>query len=191
LLNVLRLAQVSRADVAALAAREVEGYQVLWFAGPIPEDLVAAYARVQDAMNDAPHDDLTIEAAVTSPDRIRQWEAGVARRGWTVWTAVARDVASGELAAFNQVILRTEWPQVVENSDTGVAAAHRGRGLGLLVKATNLLRVLDLPDAVAVETWNAASNEHMLRVNRRLGFVPERSWESWELVVPGSEAEPA
>jgi RimJ/RimL family protein N-acetyltransferase len=180
--NVLRLAAVSRADVAALADASPSGYEALVLDGPIPDDLVEAYAGLTHSMNDAPRDDLTTEDAVFSAERVRQWEDGVAKRRHGLWTVLARSTATGELAGFNQLVIRTDWPEVVENADTGVARAHRGHGLGLWIKAVNLLRVLDgLPDAVCVETWNAASNEHMLRVNRRLGFVPEHEIEAWEL----------
>jgi hypothetical protein len=41
-----------------------------------------------------------------------------------------------------------------------------------------------------VTTWNAASNDHMLRVNRRLGFVCEHRWEDWEIPVAALVSEP-
>jgi len=63
-----------------------------------------------------------------------------------------------------------------------VAIPHRGHGLGLWVKALNLLRLTDeRPLVQRVSTWNAASNDHMIRVNRALGFVCEHEWETWEL----------
>jgi RimJ/RimL family protein N-acetyltransferase len=52
------------------------------------------------------------------------------------------------------------------------------------VKAVNILHALDdTPRARRITTWNAASNEHMLRVNRRLGFVCEHTWENWEITL--------
>jgi GNAT superfamily N-acetyltransferase len=178
--NVLLLRDASRADLAAFALPP-EGYEAVRFEGAPPEDLLLPFTRLTAVMNDAPRDDLTQEDAVMTPERVRGWFAGVAARGHLVSTAVARHVATGELAAYNEVIHRTDWPQVVENADTGVVRAHRGHGLGLFVKAVNLLRVLDLPDVVCVETWNARSNEHMVRVNRRLGFRCEHEWVSYEV----------
>ena len=182
--NVLALRSVRRADVAALAAAAPDGYDLLRWDGPAPEELIDAYVRLVDTINDAPTDDLTMEPSVFSPARLRDWENGLALRGHTLWTVVARHVASGELAAYTQLELRPEWPEVVENQDTAVALRHRGHGLGIWVKAVNLLRVLDeLPDALCVSTWNAASNVHMLRVNRRLGFVRQHVVEQWELAA--------
>lgn len=180
--NVTRLASLPRADLAAWATNVPEGYELVSFDGPAPDDIVAPYVRLTNSMNDAPRDDLTMEDWTFSADRLRTWEAGNAARGHEVWTVVARHVETGELAGFNQLILRPEWPESVQNEDTAVTAAHRGHGIGLWVKAANLLRVVtERPEAVCVETWNAASNDHMLRVNRALGFVCEHTWESWEL----------
>jgi mycothiol synthase len=56
-----------------------------------------------------------------------------------------------------------------------VLAAHRGHGLGLAVK-TRMLRWLtaERPDLERIYTSSAASNAHMLRVNRALGFTIHR-----------------
>jgi GNAT superfamily N-acetyltransferase len=192
--NVLRLRDVARADLDALAGAVPEGYSLLHLDGPTPDELVEPYVRLVHAMNDAPRDDLSLEDFVFTPERLRNWEAGLAARGHRHLTAFARHDASGELAAFNQLVVRPEWPESVENEDTAVARDHRGHGLGLCVKAANLVRLLDEhPEAECVETWNAASNAHMLRVNRRLGFVCEHRWESWEVpaALVASEPQPA
>jgi GNAT superfamily N-acetyltransferase len=187
--NVWRSAGADAGDLRALSAVP-DGYELVAFDGACPEELLEAYTRLADTMNTAPRDDLTMEDWVYTPQRVRNWEQGIERRGHTIWTIVAREVATGELAAFNQLVVRPEWPECIENEDTAVAVAHRGHGLGLCIKATNLLRVVtERPEAQAVETWNAASNTHMLRVNRRLGFVAEHVWESWEIGL--SEAETA
>ena len=180
--NVVRLATLSRDDVAGLAAARPEGYELVTFDGAAPEDLADAYVDLNNCMNDAPRDALTMEDWSFTKDRLRVWEAGTAARGHDVWTVVARSTTTGELGGYNQLIVRPEWPEVIENEDTGVTRAHRGHGLGLWLKSVNLLRVLDeRPDAACVQTWNAASNEHMLRVNHRLGFACDHRWEMWEI----------
>ena len=180
--NVLPLDAVSRADLEALTATPPAGYELLTWDAPTPADLIDGYVRLVDSLNDAPNGELTLERAVYSPARLRDWESGLLARGHALWVTVARHVETGDLAAYNQLEIRPEWPEVVENQDTAVAGPHRGHGLGLWVKAVNLLRVLDeLPGAVCVSTWNSAGNEHMLRVNRRLGFVRQHVVEQWEL----------
>lgn len=180
--NVCRLASLSRDDVGALAAAPPEGYELLAFDGDCPDEHLEAYTRLMETMNTAPRDDLTMEDWVYTPQRVRDYEKGLRDRGHTMWTVVAREVATGEFAAFNQLVTFPEWPEVIENEDTAVAIPHRGHGLGLYVKSVNLLRAMDSP-AQVVSTWNAASNEHMLRVNRRLGFVREHVWDVWEMTL--------
>ena len=179
--NVCRVRSLDRGDVAALAAAVPDGYELVAFDGACPDDLLEAYTRLLDTMNTAPKDALTMEDWVYTPQRVRDYEAGLDARGHTMWTVVAREVATGELAGFNQLVVYPEWPELIQNEDTAVAIPHRGHGLGLWVKAVNLLRVIDDSDAQVVETWNAATNEHMLRVNRRLGFVCEHRWSTWEM----------
>jgi hypothetical protein len=183
--NVVRLRSLDRADLSALASGRPDGYELVAFDGPCPDDLLEPFTRLVDTMNTAPRDDLTFEDWVYTPERVRDYELGLARRGHTMLNVVARHVATGELAAFNQVVSIPEWPELIENEDTAVAVPHRGHGLGLWIKAVNLQRIVtDFPAAQVVSTWNAASNEHMLRVNRRLGFVCEHVWENWEVSEP-------
>jgi hypothetical protein len=61
-----------------------------------------------------------------------------------------------------------------------VTSEHRGRRLGQLVKATNLRALhAGLPEVTWICTWNAESNEPMLRVNRALGFRPVGRTTEW------------
>jgi hypothetical protein len=194
--NVTALDRLDRADLAALAGAVPAGYELLSLDGPCPDDLLEPYTVLASTMNTAPRDDLTEEDAVYTTARVRDWEHTVARRGWDTWTVVAREVATGAFAAYTQLVLAPEWPEVAQQEDTAVTIPHRGHGLGLWLKAVNLLRVLDERPAVRrVETWNAASNDHMLRVNRRLGFALEHTWHAWEVPLDSwartSEAQPA
>lgn len=188
--NVLPLDALSRDDIVKIVDDVPDGYELVWFAGPTPDDLLEPYAAVLNTMNTAPRDDLTMEDWQYYPERVRDWEKGIARRGAEAWNAIARHVATGELAAFTQLIADPTWPEVIEQDDTAVAVPHRGHGLGLWVKAVNILHALD-SGGRRITTWNAASNEHMLRVNRALGFVCEHTWENWEITLDQLEAQPS
>ena len=60
---------------------------------------------------------------------------------------------------------------VASTEDTATVAARRGRGLAGWVKAESLRRLrADRPDVRHVTTTNAAGNEPILALNRRLGF---------------------
>jgi hypothetical protein len=41
-----------------------------------------------------------------------------------------------------------------------------------------------VPSLTQVQTWNAAVNEPMRRVNAELGFEPDREWLEYEADVP-------
>jgi hypothetical protein len=50
------------------------------------------------------------------------------------------------------------------------------------MKAVNHLRLAATrPDVETVQTWNAAANEPMLRINRALGFAPVQRFRAWFL----------
>ena len=91
-----------------------------------------------------------------------------------------RHDASGELIGLTELYLPENRPWMAFQGDTGVRPDHRGHGLGAWMKATNHLRLADeRPDVEWVQTWNAASNEPMLRINRALGFTPVQRFQSW------------
>jgi GNAT superfamily N-acetyltransferase len=65
-----------------------------------------------------------------------------------------------------------------------VLAAHRGHGLGAWLKAANLRRLTAARPVVReVRTSNAADNEHMLRVNRQVGFTVTASAQNREAAL--------
>lgn len=181
--SVLPLRTLDPEELAALA-RPPEGYEIFTFQGGCPDDLLDVYTEMVRTMNTAPRDDLTYEDWVFTPERIRDYEAGLAARGHTAWTVCARRVGDTALAAYTNLVVAPEWPQVVEQDDTAVAVPHRGHGLGFAVKATNLLRlVTERPEAHWVTTWNAQSNSHMLRVNEGLGFRAQMLVEAYEMPI--------
>jgi GNAT superfamily N-acetyltransferase len=64
---------------------------------------------------------------------------------------------------------------------TAVVAAHRGRGLGLRLKADLTLRLLEREGHLtSFETWNNEDNEPMLRVNRLLGYTLADEWNAFQ-----------
>jgi RimJ/RimL family protein N-acetyltransferase len=94
-------------------------------------------------------------------------------KGARIWTLVAREDATGELAGYTALFFPKHRPWQAQQGDTGVDPAHRNKGLGRWLKAANLLRLLDeRPEAQVVDTDNADSNEPMLNINMALGFRP-------------------
>ena len=86
--------------------------------------------------------------------------------------AVVRRTSDGELGGYSKVFLPHDLDFVVQD-DTMVMSAHRGRGLGLMLKSAVLgILAADRPERRIVHTWNAVSNAPMQRINGLLGFRP-------------------
>jgi GNAT superfamily N-acetyltransferase len=181
-LSLLRLAAVDWADVGALAAAAHTGYRLVRWTDRCPDELVEQYAMAKTAMNDAPVDGADITDQVFTADVIRQNEAGHREMGFTDWVTVAVHEQTGAVAGLTELELGP--PPRAFQEDTAVVPAHRGSGLGLWVKADMLCRLrVERPDVTEVMTGNAASNEHMLRINTRLGFRPHRAIGEWQAGV--------
>ncbi len=71
----------------------------------------------------------------------------------------------------------------VETTHTATRAAHRGQGLATLVKATALAWAQQ-QGYVTASTGGNVANLPMLRVNQRLGYIPEPMWLTWVQGVP-------
>ncbi len=84
-------------------------------------------------------------------------------------------------------------PHLGEQDDTAVLRAHRGHRLGMLLKAGMVLWLAEAePQLETVDTWNAESNEHMIRVNEALGYrVMGRELQLQKAVGAGRVLSPA
>ena len=84
---------------------------------------------------------------------------------------IARHRETGELAGHTVVVVEEDRPWIGHQHDTAVSPKHRGHRLGLLLKADMMLWLrADQPQVLTVDTWNAESNDHMIDVNKALGY---------------------
>ncbi|HEY7815879.1 MAG TPA: hypothetical protein VIC62_21720, partial [Nakamurella sp.] len=64
---------------------------------------------------------------------------------------------------------------------TSVLRPHRGYRLGLALKIAMLRQLAAAePQARVIETFNAASNDHMIGVNELLGYRPVARVVEWQ-----------
>ena len=158
-------------SVVSDAAAHAADYELLRLTGPVPDELMDQMVVLVAAINDAPMDDLEFEDEVFSPERLRAFDWGQVAKGGRLYRMVARHRPTGVLAGHTIVAVEEDRPWHAHQLDTSVLAEHRGHRLGLLLKGSMVQWLAEAePQLLEVDTWNAASNAHMIAVNERLGY---------------------
>lgn len=163
-------AMLDRLD--AEVAAYLDGYTLRQFVGPVPEDLMEAYAVLDSAVDtEAPTGDLAIEPTKPDPAAVRaQNDQLIAQRRTRCATFAFR---GAEPAAFTEIVVVGHEPGRSYQWGTLVRREHRGHRLGLATKVANLrLLQREFPAITHVLTWNAESNDHMIAINDAVGFRP-------------------
>ena len=189
------LSEVSLEKIEELydqATATSSAYELVRIVGSTPEELLEDVAVMSAAINDAPLDDLEIEDEVYPPQRIRDYETAIERRGERLYRLLVRHGETGELAGHTVVAVEGERPEIGHQHDTSVVRGHRGHRLGLLLKSgMNLWLAQTEPQLQTVDTWNAESNNHMIAVNEALGYRPmvrEHQFQRTLPTLPGGVA---
>ncbi|MEU8815905.1 GNAT family N-acetyltransferase [Actinoplanes sp. NPDC048796] len=182
----LDLATVDQPHLDKLLAEAWAGagdYRLVQWSGVAPDDIIDDVAYLSGRLlTDSPVGDLAWEAQKVDAERIREDERSRARRGRTTYHSGA--LRDGRLVAVTTISVENEKPAQIWQSITLVDPEHRGHRLGLVVKLENLRYVRESdPRVEVIDTFNAASNEHMLRVNRAMGFQPVESLIQWQKTV--------
>jgi GNAT superfamily N-acetyltransferase len=186
--RVLVLGQIPAGRVASLreqAAQAAAGYSLVSWSGRTPEEYLARYAEVENAMADAPHDDGE-EPSVWDAARVREQMDDIReRQGRRIYTLAALHDASGEMAAVTAVEADPDNPEWGHQLITAVVRKHRGHRLGLLVKTAMLDWLAETQPSIGrIVTGNAAVNRYMIAINEALGFeLLEPLIQSYELPV--------
>ena len=186
--RVLVLGKIPAGRVAFLreqAARAAAGYSLVSWDGRTPEEYLARYAEVENAMGDAPRD-VGEENTVWDADRVREQMDDIReRQGRHVYTLAALHDASGEMAAVTAVEADPDNPEWGHQLITAVTRPHRGHRLGLLVKTAMLDWLAEAePQLERIVTGNAAANQHMIAINEDLGYeLLEPLGQSYEVPV--------
>jgi GNAT superfamily N-acetyltransferase len=158
------------------------GYEVVSWWRHCPDELVESRARLSSTLTaDEPHGDLDVESEHHDVERVRRWEQDLEKMGRDLAGSGAVSRATGELAAFTEIGLPLPGQDLAMQFATVVAREDRGHRLGILVKIANLKLIAEhLSQPSRVCTWNAESNEHMIRVNEEIGFVVAGMAFNWQ-----------
>jgi len=126
------------------------------------------------AIHDAPRGDSALLSPEWTVDRVRAAETEALDEDIEERVVVGVHDETGEVVGLTQLQLHPRRPGWGYQRDTVVLAAHRGRALGLAMKA-EMLRWLTPLDLDLVYTGTNADNVHMIAVNHVLGFTTVRS----------------
>lgn len=164
------------------ARRAAAGYRVVQWQPPVPDEYAAGYAWMKSRMStDAPVANLEFAEETWDVERIRSYESRYIEGGQTVLVTAAQHIETGELCAFNELVIGEDLTIASHQEDTLVLKEHRGHRLGMLVKTAGLLKWRELvPDSPRVITYNAEENRPMLDINEAIGFVATAYEGAWK-----------
>ncbi|WP_375431842.1 GNAT family N-acetyltransferase [uncultured Friedmanniella sp.] len=163
-----------RLDKLSRSTRAAEhGYRVTSWCGPTPKEHLETLAALRTGMNaDVPAGELDADPEVVTAASLAARDERLAARGYlsVVGLATAPD---GRAAGYSQVLVHGDDPTNAVQDDTYVLAAHRGRRIGTLLKAT-VLAVLQhrAPQVRHLHTWTDELNSPMQVINAAFGFRP-------------------
>jgi len=159
-------------DLETQARAHSTGYTLRSWIGSVPTAVVRGWAELDAAVEtEAPIGDLDIEPTSVDVDEIRANEALLAQQNRRSYGTVALD-GTGRVVAYTQLVVSGDDGNAYQWG-TLVRREARGHRLGAAVKIANLRMLQQHAAAVrSVYTYNAGVNEHMLSINRALGFAP-------------------
>jgi len=180
IISVANLTEFNFEEVATEAKRQRElarekGYEIIYINNLdhiFHVDLEEFVAMVETIWKDMPQEELSYEDERLTIDRFLEMNQRSMFLGYRLMTFVAIHKESDKLVGLTNTIINKYNPTVAIQDDTGLLREHRGNGLGLAMKYQMLEKLLKETDAKIWRTGNAGSNEHMLRINRKLKYKP-------------------
>ena len=163
-----------------LAVPARDGYRIVSWLDRCPDEWAEGYASMMKRFNDeAPTGELDMEPTDWTVERLRETEADWATRGKRFLVSAAVS-PQGDLVGYTEISVNIDDLDAFQD-ETLVDPLHRGHGLGLAVKAANLVALgSELPDKRRVHTSVSPANDAMNSVNRTLGFEPVEFYDEWQ-----------
>ncbi len=139
--------------------------------GSLPVELRQSYCDCFNQLAvDAPTGEVEFEEESRTPEIYAEDLGRLEQQGRTMVHTVAI-APSGEVVAYNDLVVRADAPEDVMQWGTLVRREHRGHRLGMAVKVRGLQELARIaPASKQIRTCNAEQNSHMVGVNVELGF---------------------
>ena len=168
-----------------LAEARPDGYSLVSWTLPTPEEYAEDYARMKSRMStDVPAGEMEFDEEAWDADRVARHDKNWLDGGHTMLITAARHDATGQLVAFTELSVGEDRTGPTGQVDTLVLREHRGRRLGQWIKCANLLAWRDFaPESPKAITYNAEENRHMLDVNEAMGFAPIAYIGAWKRTI--------
>lgn len=147
-------------------------YELVRWEGETPEQYLTGIARLKERMaTDVPAGEITVVETTWDEDRVRKLDQEI-QVTMRPFKAAVLHVPTGAVVGLTELMVSRSQPaNFVDQWDTIVLSEHRGHRLGMWLKAANIQQVREaVPEALAIITYNAEENRHMLSVNEALGF---------------------
>jgi GNAT superfamily N-acetyltransferase len=163
------------------ARERAGGYEILRLDTPFPPEVVKRFCDLMYQMNTAPLDDYIQGEEILTPDMWRDIEEKGEARQVDLHACIAVHRDSGEFAGLTLIETDRLRPEQASQGDTVVHPDHRNLGLGRWVKASLFLDLVESHPALQrIDTWNAGSNEPMLKINVEMGYRPVFLRTMWQ-----------
>ncbi|MFG2196811.1 GNAT family N-acetyltransferase [Streptomyces sp. NPDC048639] len=171
----LNIAERPRGDGHAVPA----GYGLVRWRGGVPSESLEEFAAMSTRLAED-------EAASSGNGTAETFDAAKVEtlyavlRAWGLRTYITavRHTHSGLLVGYSALGIAASHHRDASQWDTVVLPAHRGQGLGALLKETNLSWAREHePELSSITTWNAVGNTAMMAVNESFGFRAD-AWGS-------------
>lgn len=178
--NVLPLAALRETALIADPDYALEAWQER-----CPDELIDSFAALCGRMStDAPQGEAVMEEQVWEAGRVRRVEEIGVEQGRESQVTAVRHRSSGDLVGYTVLSWHPDRPVTAMQGDTLVIQGHRGRGLGLWIKTANVeLAQQRWPSVERIYTGNAEDNLPMLRINQKMGFVPDKTFRTLDLSI--------
>ncbi|MFE7763182.1 GNAT family N-acetyltransferase [Streptomyces sp. NPDC057438] len=179
----LDLATIDPGHFTRILEQPCPGYHLTSWTGVVPDGLARSYAASRRAMDDMPMGDTDYGTVVWDVERVVAAAEAIAERGDSLYTVAAVHTSSGTVVGFSELVLPGDGREQDEGQHYGTAVLpeHRGRALGLRMKAEAVLYAHGRAPGLALLTDTASENAPMRRVNDALGYRPTHTSVEYQL----------